>query len=124
MLNLLSCLRKVIFLKTQILKRAFFGKAVFEVTVKFFAKTVKKCCFCQPVRVKSSGCKAWDELKAQTSSVWTLLGAYLDYLTQFWQVGSCIHGLILRGGSKGPCLGEVFFCHKKTVFFFNQQIVG
>ena len=56
-LNLLSCLRKVIFLKTEILKRAFSGKAVFEVTVKFFAKTVKKCCFCQPVRVKSSGCR-------------------------------------------------------------------
>ena len=29
----------------------------------------------------------------------------------FWQVGSCIHGLLPRGGS-GPCLGGVP-CHEK-----------
>ena len=32
--------------------------------------------------------------------------------TWFWQVGSCIYGLLPRGESKGPCLGEVPH-HKK-----------
>ena len=27
--------------------------------------------------------------------------------TQFWQVGSCIHTILSRGESKGPCLGDV-----------------
>ena len=33
----------------------------------------------------------------------------------FWQVGSCIHGLLPRGGS-GPCLGGVP-CHEKKKKF-------
>jgi hypothetical protein len=30
--------------------------------------------------------------------------------TQFWQVGSCMQGLLPKGGFEGPCLGEVH-CH-------------
>ena len=32
--------------------------------------------------------------------------------TQFWRVRLCIRGLLPKGGSEGPCLGEVP-CHKK-----------
>ena len=45
-----------------------------------------------------------------------------------WRVGSCICDLLPRGGSKGPCLGEVSHHQKKfevafklVLYFQNSQ---
>lgn len=41
--------------------------------------------------------------------------------TQFWWVGSCIHGLLLRVGSKGPCLGR-FHVIKKILIMLLEVL--